>query len=112
MADPCRICGWAGGGALDPPLVYSMVNGQFLGWIDTVGKLALPIPPPPPPKFEASLRPCTQHIAGIQSIVLLSIKVKVSSPEDRRDNAHARRDKRDQMCVVESPIIYLMRLFS
>ena len=28
-----------GGGALDPPLVY------WLGWIDTVGKLALPIPP-------------------------------------------------------------------
>ena len=39
-----------GGGALDPPLVYC------LGWIGTVGKLALPIPPPP--KFEASLRPC------------------------------------------------------
>ena len=31
-----------GGGALDPPLVY------WLGWICTVGKLALPIPPPPP----------------------------------------------------------------
>ena len=28
-----------GGGPLDPPLVY------WLGWIDTVGKLALPIPP-------------------------------------------------------------------
>ena len=28
-----------GGGALDPPLVYC------LGWIGTVGKLALPIPP-------------------------------------------------------------------
>ena len=28
-----------GGGALDPPLVY------WLGWIGTVGKLALPIPP-------------------------------------------------------------------
>ena len=39
MADPCRICGWAGGGPLDPPLVY------WLGWIGTVGKLALPIPP-------------------------------------------------------------------
>ena len=40
---------WMGGGGdLDPPLVY------WLGWIGTVGKLALPIPPP---KFEASLRP-------------------------------------------------------
>ena len=29
----------------------------YMGWIGTVGKLALPIPPPPP-KFEASLRPC------------------------------------------------------
>ena len=30
---------WVGGGPLDPPLVY------WLGWIGTVGKLALPIPP-------------------------------------------------------------------
>ena len=48
-----------GGGALDPPLVYC------LGWICTVGKLALPIPPPPPPPptFEASLLPvCIAHI--------------------------------------------------
>ena len=38
--------GWdgrgGGGGPLDPPLVYC------LGWIGTVGKLALPIPPPHP----------------------------------------------------------------
>ena len=40
--------GGGGGGPLDPPLVY------WLGWIGTVGKLALP-------KFEASLRPCLRH---------------------------------------------------
>ena len=33
------VDGRGGGGALDPPLVY------WLGWIGTVGKLALPIPP-------------------------------------------------------------------
>ena len=34
------VMGGGGGGlALDPPLVY------WLGWIGTVGKLALPIPP-------------------------------------------------------------------
>ena len=44
-----------GGGALDPPLVYC------LGWIGTVGKLALPIPPPP-----QSLRPrcAPEHVCA------------------------------------------------
>ena len=42
-----------GGGPLDPPLVY------WLGWIDTVGKLALPIPP-------QSLRPrCAPAYTGL-----------------------------------------------
>ena len=50
-----------GGGPLDPPLVY------WLGWIDTVGKLALPIPP-------QSLRPrCAPAHAPQTDVQMLSI---------------------------------------
>ena len=50
-----------GGGALDPPLVY------WLGWIGTVGKLALPIPP-------QSLRP---RCAPVSDMLTGGLKVNI-----------------------------------
>ena len=93
MADPCGICGWAGGGggALDPPLVY------WLGWIDTVGKLALPIPPPP-----QSLRPRCAPAFNLKKIklfqLLLQHTVKI------RKSAHSHKEESLFIVNVHSKI--------